>query len=1520
MALTAVVAVCTWSAGPAAFAAPDPQAQVVQWADAVQPGKVWTITFNSPVDVLTVTPDRVSLLDTSGQTHPVRVTTALDGMSISIEPVTALPAGDYRLRVLEGIKDTAGQALQAPVEIDFSVTAASIAESLAGQETSSSIAPAPGRFAYGLMSAAPVDLAISGADLTLPTEVTGGAFMSIRMRVHNASPGQGLAGGSVVRVTVAGRVVDEIPFYLAAGQADRVVTARYYLPAGPYKSLEGQERATVQVTATVDPYGKTPETDEGNNIATGSFTVRPDNDVTIQETAPPMTVDAAGLSVWSTKDDAADDRIQAALPGQTLHLAATIACPGADATEDINVKFLVNGVVVLDDDRHVVRPASGSFQVTDEYVVPHNATGPLTFQVLLSNGSAAAIKVPVLRWDTEVRPGDLYWSSSTVAVPGQRLYLHAVIKNTSWLSLGTSDAKIACRVLVNGTPFYEHEYTLTLDRLLITVPAYLVPQDQTGPVTFTVVTDPYDQLAESDEGNNIATIEVPLVNTGGSDFDLWVSPSDLTAIARPILPGSRVVLSAAIHNRSNAIPAKDVKVHFLINGAVVGTDTISRASLMPMQARQATYTWTAPADLAGVPSFKVVIDPDNELSEFAEDNNDASEQLELAQPDLDAAAPCLTWTPAAPVAGGSVTLRAVIRNNGATAVRNAVVRFMVDGATAGDATIPVVGGSGAGVATLDWRIPDGSALGSTPWAELTGTPGKIPLPSRVTHDFAVSAVADPEQRVAESDEDNNAAAPVTMTVTVPNDKKVVYVGLTDILGAVPAATVVLQAADGTSAQTVTGDDGWCCFTGVPAGAYTVSVSKEGYKSQSASGQAGGQSAVYYQRLVMERTGDVVGLTQNDRDYDLLSDELELLYGTNPDDPDTDDDGVIDGKDLSPLVDPVEPQFESLQKVGMLRLDQPVAAYGLDGWCEVWDMDWSFSTMSDTLVLSQTYDSNGTRASTMSQDNYRSAVDRLYASSGLKSWAIKDVTPQEIGYEDTELRADGTPEDSWTYPADHFHRTEYRFYYDYVTDYQLVSLKNDSEMLYPSADSFFRYLLFPVQQLTGHTQSYKFQFTQPGLADQIQANPDGSYHELGMQYAFYGSDQFDDDSDLPFAQGMVLVDTDGSDRFDFAITLPAELATVASAYLKITPVWVSKAANNPDASVAPVTLAWDLTGLQRDVVYSQDAEGNSSVGSDYPASVAGFGQPVRSLAQSRALESDPQTRATTDWSGFVTSDPDAPDGQQITAVESDVKILSYVAKGIGGAGSGISVLVEKVVKSKTKAKKIEDLPQTHWVRGAKYNGVLMGFKAASGVVTLFSNGKDAYVAFRDGDKITGTYYVAKGIVSVGETAYSMAEVSKNIVAWGGKTGRFAKLANDKVAVGLAVAVGTVEIGYNLAKWKATSDPIKKSAYFESTFTAAIDTVLGMVSAVYGPQMLAFQVTWMVGNEIVFRFFGGDAIAYEVAKSPASAIVFIAKYWGEDVPSQLAEAAYDAVEGRLMELLKGMDEFGKPFIPVFVDPAL
>ena len=1504
----------------AAYAAGTPlvQSRTVDWAQPVQPDKVWSIRFNSPVDVLTVTSGRVLLLDSAGNRLATQIKVLPDGLRLTVKPVKALPPGDYRLQLLAGIQDSAGKPVQEPLQINFSVTDSSIAESLADEAGSAGTATL-GQFAQGMMSNAPVDLAVTSGDLALPSVVTPGGFVNVRVLVHNHSPGTGLAGGSVVRFLLDGRVIDEVPFYLAAGDADQTVRANFYLPAGPYKLLQGQERATVHVTAVVDPENRTPETDEGNNTASGQFQVRPDGDIAIEDTAPPMTVDASGLSVWSAKDDAHNDAIQAALPSETLHLKAVIACPGNDDHEDINVKFLVDGVVVLDDNRRVARPSSGFIQVTDEYVVPYNETGPLDFKVLLSNGSTASIKVPVLRWDTEVRPGDLSWSTTDVAVPGQHLYLHAVIKNTSSLT-GGADAQIACRVLVNGQPFYEHSYRAMYDELNVTVPAYDVPADQAGPVIFTVVTDPYDQLAESDETNNVATIEVPLVNNYSATPGLWVGSDDLTYIARPIVPGSHVLLSAAIHNRSSQVPPKNVRVQFKINGAIVGDVTRDRAFFGPLQAQLVTFTWITPLDLVGAPTFQVVIDPENVISEGAEENNEASLELQVAKPDLEPAPPWLSWTPPSPIAGESVTLRAVVRNNGSAPVTNAQVRFLVDGQPVGDATIPTISAAGGGVATLNWAIPPGAKLESLPWSNLVGTPGHIPLPAGLTHDFAVGVVVDPEQRVAESNEDNNTADPVTMTVSIPNEKKAVYLHVTDLVGPVPVATAVLQAANGASAETLTADDGWCCFTGVAEGAYTLSVSKEGYIAQTLSGEAGGQSTVYTKWLVLEVDGNVTILTQNDRDHDLLSDELELLYGTNPDNPDTDGDGVIDGKDLSPLIDPVEPVFTYLQQPGMVRLEQPIAAYGLDGWCEVWDMDWSWSSMSDKLVYSKTYQEKGTRKSTMSPENFRKAVDMLYESSGLRSWAIKDVTPLEIGYGDEELGADGKAEDSWIYPADHFHRTEYRFSYDYLTDYQVVSLKNETEMLYPSDESFFSYLLIPLQHVTGLTHSYSLQFLQAGLADQISFSGEGTYRQLGLQYSFYPSNQFTDDNLKPLSQGIVLVDTDGSDLFSCSITLPAELATATSSYLKITPVWVTKT-GGPDPSVAPAALAWNLTGLVRDVVYSQDSAGNSVVGSYHAASVAELGLPVRSLAEFRSLESNPAAKVRTEWAGFVTANPTAPAGEQITAVDSEIKILSLVGKGIGGAGSGIEALVEKVVKGTNKVEKISQLPDTHWIKGAQYQSVLAGFAAAGGAVTMFSNGREAYLAYQEGDTIACTYYSAKGVVAAGETVHSLAKISKHVVAYSGKTGRFAMLASDKVAVGLAVAIGVVEIGYNAARWQETKDPIQKSAYFEKTLAAGVDTVLGVVGAVYGPQMLAFQVTWMVGNEFVFRVLGGDAIAYEVAKTPATAIVFIAAYWGEDVPSQLAEAAYKSMKDDLMVKLKAIIEFGKlPFIPVFIDPLL
>lgn len=1495
------------------------QVETINWEGPVPPDKVWSIRLNSPVDPLTVTTQNVVLLDSQENQIATQLRVERTGLRIIVRPLQPLPRGSYQLRVSDRVLDTAGHPLEKQLVINFAV-AKNLDQSADGTgEEADYVDGAASSWVFGLMSDAPVDFAVSAEDIDIPRTVHPSAvYLTVRTKIHNRSPGTGLAGGSVLRVLLDDQVIDEVPFYLGAERRDALVSARCYLSPKYYKHLRGQEHATVRVTVVVDPYNRTPETDESNNVAVSSFEIYSDHDDEIENTNPPMTVDATGLSAWSSKDDAPNRIVNAALPGEILNLKAEIFRPAGDS-EDLNIKFLLNGLVVLDDNRHVgSRRTDGFIEASAKYAVPYNARGPLHFQVVLSNGSTASIEVPVLQWDTEVREGDLYWTGSDVAVPGGRLYLKTTIKNTCLLGFyGSQDNKIACRILVNGKPYYERAYQVILDQIYVDAPPYEVPPDQTGPVTFTVVTDPYRQLPESDETNNVATIQIPVAAGGSEQPDLRVSPSGLTVIARPVIPGSRLLLSAAVYNASKNFPPRSVAVQFKINGQVVGQVTRDRSFFYPLRSRLVTYTWRSPITLGPHPVLEVVIDPDNTLTESDETNNQASTEFEVASPDLEPGVPWLSLSPASPVAGESVTLHGVVRNSGPSPAHQVKVRFLSDGQPIGDASIASIPGSSGATASLNWRIPTGSQMGVTLWPNLSGTSGRVDMPAGLTRDVQVSMIIDPDEQITESDENNNTANPVTVTVSVPNEKKLVYVHVTDVLGPVPLARVQMTAANGESVETLTDGEGWCSFAGVVRGPYTLNVSKESYQSLTVTGETGAPS-IYTRELVLERTADLAVLTQNDSDHDLLSDELESLYGTNPNDPDTDDDGVIDGKDLSPLINPSEPLFEALQKPGMVRVDQPICAYGLDGWCEVWDMDWSWSTMSDTLVYSRTYESNGTRASKMTQENYRKAVDALFASSGLASWAIKDIQPQDIACEDTEMVADHQPEDSCTYPADHLHRTEYRFYYDYMTDYQIVSLKNKAEILYPEDDWFFQYLLVQVQQLPSLTQSYRFQFTQPGLAREIRVNGPNSYRELGFQYAFYRNNQFSDDSNLPFFQGVVLVDTDGSDLFSFAITLPKEYAVVPSAYLKLTPVWVTRS-SSVSVDISPAVLNWNLTGLVRDIVYLQDEEGNSIVGSDYATSLTDFGLPVRTLSQFRNLAHEPGAKTRTESIGFVSFNPDGPLGEKVRAVETQVNILSYVGKGIAGAGSGIAVLVEKVVTKVNKVEKVDQLPDTHWIKGTKYNGVLAGFQAVGGAVTAFSNGQDAYLAYQRGDAIECVYYTAKAVVSAGQTVHAMAKVSTNIVAWGGKTGRFAMLASEKVAVGLAAAVGVVEIGYNLAKWNATDDPIQKSAYFEKTFTSAIDTVLGMVGAVFAPHMLVFQVTWMVGNEIVFRLLGGSELAYEVAKSPSSAIVFIAEYWGEDVPSQLARRAYESVESRLLRQLEQINSVDLPFIPVFVSPS-
>jgi archaellum component FlaG (FlaF/FlaG flagellin family) len=261
----------------------------------------------------------------------------------------------------------------------------------------------------------------------------------------------------------------------------------------------------------------------------------------------------------------------------------------------------------------------------------------------------------------------MYWTGETVAVPGKNINLKAVIKNVTFLKFPFDFNKIAYRVLIDGEVFFEDDLFLFYDSNYTYIPSYKVPAGRTTPIQFTIVLDPYDQLDESNEENNTATIIIPIQNTGSTGPDFSISAGDLSYISRPILPGSQIKLSAAILNNSKSLLLKDLRVHFKVNGTIVSNFTVSKGSLGPLKYCLVTKNWTVPGNLPAGSKFEVVLDPADPDRDFPGENasdNTASIILDTYSPDLEVTADCLSWLPKEPQAGSSVTLYAGIRNTG----------------------------------------------------------------------------------------------------------------------------------------------------------------------------------------------------------------------------------------------------------------------------------------------------------------------------------------------------------------------------------------------------------------------------------------------------------------------------------------------------------------------------------------------------------------------------------------------------------------------------------------------------------------------------------------------------------------------------------------------------------------------------------------------------------------------------------------------------------------------------------------
>jgi subtilase family serine protease len=160
-----------------------------------------------------------------------------------------------------------------------------------------------------------------------------------------------------------------------------------------------------------------------------------------------------------------------------------------------------------------------------------------------------------------------------------------------------------------------------------------------------------------------------------------------------------VSITAIVHN-IGAADANNFTVSFFDGTSLIGNSSISvRAN----STTNASIMWTA---ASGEHNISVVVDAGNVIVESNETNNNASKTITVEKkPDL-----CptdISFSPASPTKGDSVTITAVISNSGCTAAEEFTVSFFVDGALIGNTTNISVNALSSSKAELPWRAVSG---------------------------------------------------------------------------------------------------------------------------------------------------------------------------------------------------------------------------------------------------------------------------------------------------------------------------------------------------------------------------------------------------------------------------------------------------------------------------------------------------------------------------------------------------------------------------------------------------------------------------------------------------------------------------------------------------------------------------------------------------------------------------------------------------------------------------------------------
>jgi large repetitive protein len=264
--------------------------------------------------------------------------------------------------------------------------------------------------------------------------------------------------------------------------------------------------------------------------------------------------------------------------------------------------------------------------------------------------------------------------------------------------------------------------------------------------TIFVKVDSTDSIDELDEADNITSKNL----TSATLPDLSITSTDITFSPLAPMPGEQVSIIATVRNTGETA-ANTISVDFYdgdpsSGGIFVASSTLSTIAPGGTLAAQTTATFAE-----GTHNIFIVIDNANSIAEGSETNNTATKALQVGgnMVDLSLTSDDIIFSPAYPQEGRTVTITALIHNEGEIEAVNVITKFTLGDPDAGgvtiapDITIPIIPARSAAPVSIQWNT--------------TGHQGGN----------SIFVKADPANTIAERDEQNNKAYK-RLEVTAPS--------------------------------------------------------------------------------------------------------------------------------------------------------------------------------------------------------------------------------------------------------------------------------------------------------------------------------------------------------------------------------------------------------------------------------------------------------------------------------------------------------------------------------------------------------------------------------------------------------------------------------------------------------------------------------------------------------------------------------------------------------------------------------